>query len=71
MLGAEHDSEKTGKTAKTRVRAKPDGLTPVALRAKRPLIAPSRHRFRAWALFQVFWVQESGAREGARPCARR
>ena len=28
--------------AKTPVRAKPDGLTPVALRAKRPLIAPSR-----------------------------
>ena len=28
--------------ARTRVRAKPDGLTPVALRAKRPLIAPSR-----------------------------
>ena len=42
MLGAEHDSEKTGKTAKTRVRAKPDGLTPLALQAKRPLIAPSR-----------------------------
>ena len=29
-------------TAKTLVRAKNDGLTPVALRAKRPLIAPSR-----------------------------
>ena len=28
--------------AKTPVRAKNDGLTPVALRAKRPLIAPSR-----------------------------
>ena len=28
--------------ARTPVRAKPDGLTPVALRAKRPLIAPSR-----------------------------
>ena len=28
--------------AKTLVRAKNDGLTPVALRAKRPLIAPSR-----------------------------
>ena len=27
--------------ARTPVRAKPDGLTPVALRAKRPLIAPS------------------------------
>ena len=29
-------------SAKTRLRAKPDGLTPVALRAKRPLTAPSR-----------------------------
>ena len=28
--------------AKTPVRAKPDGLTPVALRVNRPLIAPSR-----------------------------
>ena len=28
--------------AKTPIRAKPDGLTPVALRAKRPLTAPSR-----------------------------
>ena len=29
-------------SARTPVCAKPDGLTPVALRAKRPLIAPSR-----------------------------
>ena len=36
------ESDKHHFPAKTPVRAKPDRLTPVALRAKRPLIAPSR-----------------------------
>ena len=36
------ESSKPPSPAKTPVCAKPDGLTPVALRAKRPLIAPSR-----------------------------
>ena len=36
------ESDKRHFPAKTPVRAKPDRLTPVALRAKRPLIAPSR-----------------------------
>ena len=80
--------------ARTPVRAKPDGLTPVALRANRPLIAPSRPsssrlRKRSWGVGRgptnkaklpslqasklpyLLLAQESGAREGARPCARR
>ena len=62
--------------AKTPVRAKPDGLTPVALRTKRPLIAPSRpsssrlldSRVDLWHVADVPGVQERGA---LRPGERR
>ena len=48
-------------TAKTRVRAKPDGLTPVALRAKRPLIAPSRPSSSCLDRFEKsFWRRKVG-----------
>ena len=48
-------------TAKTRVRAKPDGLTPVALRAKRPLIAPSRPSSSRLDRFEKsFWRRKVG-----------
>ena len=58
-------------SAKTPVRAKPDGLTPVALRAKRPLIAPSRPSPSRLVRLSSVLAQESGAWEGARMCARR
>ena len=48
-------------TAKTLVRAKNDGLTPVALRAKRPLIAPSRpSSSRLDRLEPSFWRRKVG-----------
>ena len=64
------------KTAKTPVRAKPDGLTPVALRAERPLIASARpsssrlvdYRVVLWHVADVPGVQERGA---LRPGERR
>ena len=43
------------------MRAKPDGLTPVALRAKRPLIAPSRpSSSRLGCLKKSFWRRKVG-----------
>ena len=57
-------SEEIGKPpfpAKTPVRVKPDGLTPVALRARRPLIAPSRpSSSRLGRLERSFWRRKVG-----------
>ena len=55
--------------AKTPIRAKPDGLTPVVLRAKRPLIAPSRpSSSRLGRLKKSFWRRKVG-RGRAHECA--
>ena len=51
--------------AKTPARAKPDGLTPVALRAKRPLIASSRP---SASRLIIFWRRKVG-RGRAHGCA--
>ena len=57
--------------ARTLVRAKPDGLTPIVLWAERPLIKLSSPSSSRLTVFQLSLAQESGEWEGAQSCARR
>ena len=55
-------------SAKTPVRAKPDGLTPVALRANRSLTAPAAHRLRALSFSREHHRSPIGTSQTCRGC---
>ena len=55
-------------SAKTPVRAKPDGPTPVALRANRSLTAPAAHRLRALSFSREHHRSSIGTSQTCRGC---
>ena len=55
-------------SAKTPVRAKPDGPTPVALRANRSLTAPAAHRLRALSFSREHHRSPIGTSQTCRGC---
>ena len=55
-------------SAKTPVRAKPDGPTPVALRANRSLTAPAAHRLRALSFSREHHRSPIGTSQTCRRC---